>query len=119
MKRSGCGTTQHTEGVTHANSIVSPICLLLESTNTIRKFSGIFDIFCSSVFFERLVLSLNVLTVLVALFMHTSQLVWYRLLLAIFSRYTYINTFKNYSYSGSNRNSNNNNITSNFVLNNS
>lgn len=76
--------------------------LYLETTNILRKYSGVLDIFYSYCMMswlnpiEQIVIitsPLLIITTIRALIKHWSQLVWYRLLFVIFARYTYVNTF--------------------------
>jgi N-acetylglucosaminylphosphatidylinositol deacetylase len=77
-----------------------PEVWMLESTNAIRKFSGVLDFATSlaescidskrRVFFA----SPNPLEVIKACALHKSQFVWYRKLFLMFSRFTYMNTLR-------------------------
>lgn len=80
----------------------------LNSTNIIRKFIGVFDIFLSFILlsirdscchFNRsndviVVCNFNAAETYLAMSEHASQFVWYRKLFVIFSSYTYVNTFR-------------------------
>lgn len=79
----------------------------LESTNIFRKYIGVLDIVYTyydkafnntgdgSCNVEYVVVSScwNILITIKALTRHRSQLVWYRILFILFSRYTYVNSF--------------------------
>ncbi len=70
------------------------MCMKLESTNILRKFSGPFDILWSLVRSgEVIVFNPNILLTIRAMRCHFSQYVWYRRIFIILSRYSYINTF--------------------------
>lgn len=71
-------------------------CLLitLESVSTTRKFLSAAD-YCLSLFnHDILIFQFAVLKVFQAMWAHYSQFVWYRFLFIMFSRYSFINTFK-------------------------
>ena len=76
------------------NNIVG---LQLESVNIIRKFLGIFDLLLSYVTADNFVLNLHICNILIiwsAMYSHKSQFAWYRIFFILFSRYTYMNTYK-------------------------
>ena len=67
----------------------------LVTTNTARKFVGVYDAFAS--FFldpDAMLAASNPLVLMRAMAMHASQFVWYRRLFVVFSRYSYTNTLK-------------------------
>ena len=70
------------------------IFLQLQSCCFFRKFIGIFDIIPSLLLEEHLVLNFNVWRVFYALLLHRTQITWYRILFVMFSKFTYVNTFK-------------------------
>lgn len=69
--------------------------LKLDSTGPCRKYSGVADILisilCTGAF---IAINLNILKSYVAMSKHRSQFVWYRKLFVLFSRYSYVNTFR-------------------------
>jgi N-acetylglucosaminylphosphatidylinositol deacetylase len=69
--------------------------LALESTNVVRKFMGIFDVATSYIMPSDLYCTLFDPTVPFAAMMeHRTQLVWFRYLFIVLSRFSYVNTFK-------------------------
>ena len=69
-------------------------CIKLETTNSIRKFLGPFDLLWSLIFWnDILIINWNFIKTIQLMQAHTSQFVWYRKLFILFSRYTYMNTF--------------------------
>lgn len=66
----------------------------LHSTNVVRKYVSFLDIPISSIFFLTTFVSLpsEVLKTWQAMWAHESQLVWFRKLYMLFSRYMYVNT---------------------------
>ena len=88
-------------GVCLALSCIDPavnsiIGYKLITTNTCRKFIGLFDIILSCLIFpyhDLIVYNFNLITVMMGLWSHKSQMVWYRIIFIILSRYTYVNTF--------------------------
>ncbi|KAL4238772.1 hypothetical protein ACF0H5_003479 [Mactra antiquata] len=69
---------------------------VLETTNIVRKYMSFFDIPCSSLFNMASFVSLpsEVIKTWQAMAMHNSQMVWFRKLYIVFSRYIYVNTYK-------------------------
>jgi N-acetylglucosaminylphosphatidylinositol deacetylase len=68
-------------------------CVKLDTTNCLRKFSGPLDIILSLCLSDMVVVSRNPMCAYRAMKAHRSQMVWFRYLFIIFSRYTYVNTF--------------------------
>jgi len=69
----------------------------LVSTNIVRKFLMMIDVFATYFLLERrntLVAASNPIKLMRAMSMHRSQWVWYRKLFIMFSRYSYVNTLK-------------------------
>ena len=69
----------------------------LVSTNIVRKFLMMVDVFATYFLLERrntLVAASNPIELMQAMSMHKSQWVWYRKLFMLFSRYSYVNTLK-------------------------
>lgn len=68
----------------------------LETTNIIRKYSSLLDIPFSSIFCMTSFVCLpsEVVKTWQAMAMHQSQMVWFRKLYIVFSRYIYVNTLK-------------------------
>lgn len=70
---------------------------VLVSTNVVRKFLMMADVFASFFLLEprdTLVAASNPMQLMRAMRMHESQWVWYRKLFIFFSRYSYVNTLK-------------------------
>jgi N-acetylglucosaminylphosphatidylinositol deacetylase len=63
------------------------------TTGMLRKYSSILDIFLSSLS-NHCYLAFCPMMNYRAMAAHVSQFVWYRRLFVLFSRYTFINTFK-------------------------
>ncbi|KAF5828924.1 putative deacetylase LmbE-like domain-containing protein [Dunaliella salina] len=71
----------------------------LETTSLVRKYMGFLDVFASRVYAQRSRMCLLVVNPqpskgMLAMMQHRSQLVWYRWLFIVLSRYTYMNTLK-------------------------
>lgn len=88
-----------------ANRIPGVTVFSLESVSLLRKYISIFDLPFSLMFnlinpnkswVEIISVEDYVKTIRVALFRHQSQMVWYRRLYSLFSRYMFINTFQVY-----------------------
>ena len=73
-------------------------CFELETTNLFRKYFGIFDVVLSVTLAlgsnDQLFLLTNFFKSLQAMQSHRSQLVWFRFLFVLLSRYSYVNTLK-------------------------
>ena len=72
------------------------VFLQLKSCNVLRKFIGVLDICPSLMFEEHVAINFNLWRVLYGLLLHRTQITWYRILFVIFSRFTYVNTFKEF-----------------------
>jgi N-acetylglucosaminylphosphatidylinositol deacetylase len=70
------------------------ILLALESVSIARKFLSILDYPFSVLHNDVLILQFALVKVFQAMWIHYSQFVWYRFLFILFSRYSFINTFK-------------------------
>jgi len=72
---------------------------VLETTNIVRKYAGVLDVPLSSL--SRVAFfAFEPLRVYRAMQAHASQLVWFRKLFIVFSRYTCVNTFQALSVGG-------------------
>lgn len=67
---------------------------VLESTNLLRKYSGLLDAPLSMALSERCHFHFDPLFTYRAMSAHWSQFVWYRKLFVVFSRYAYMNTLR-------------------------
>lgn len=70
--------------------------ITLESVSWFRKFIGLLDILFS-LHYDRshlLVIQINLLAIIAAMTAHHSQFVWFRKLFVVFTRYSYVNSFK-------------------------
>jgi len=67
----------------------------LNSTNIVRKYSGVFDIMVSCLLApdDYMDISLNVSQVYNAMTLHKTQFVWYRRIFVLISRFSYVNTY--------------------------
>lgn len=72
------------------------IFLKLKSCFLLQKFIGLIDIWISMMCEEHVVLNFNLWRLLCALWLHRTQITWYRVLFVIFSKFTYVNTFKEF-----------------------
>lgn len=71
------------------------LLMKLESTNVARKFMGVLDVFLTSVIGGSYkVYNLNFFIVLLAMWKHRSQFLCYRFFFILFSRFTYMNSFR-------------------------
>lgn len=74
------------------------VVLKLDSTTCLRKFIGVFDVITTFIFGgPYAVYSYDVSTVFRAMWMHRSQFVWFRVFFIIFSRFSYMNSFEEFS----------------------
>jgi len=74
-----------------------PKLLELVSVNIIRKYIGVLDLLLCDEEKEIVLLNFDVMINRKAMQLHLSQFVWFRKLFVFFSRYSFINTFREYS----------------------
>lgn len=68
--------------------------LALDSVHVCRKFNVVGDYFLTWFYNDHIIINFGLVTVIRAMLAHYSQFVWYRWLFVLFSRYTYINSFR-------------------------
>eukprot|EP00920_Eleutheroschizon_duboscqi_P013604 GHVT01031927.1.p1 GENE.GHVT01031927.1~~GHVT01031927.1.p1 ORF type:complete len:496 (-),score=134.07 GHVT01031927.1:257-1744(-) len=73
-----------------------PFVLFLKSTNLISKYLGLLDLFLTAAQNELVVVQWSPIAGLRAMRGYSSQLVWYRVLFLCFSRFAYINSFREF-----------------------